>query len=41
MDGEEQLCRGQEEVLWISVVQVRQVVAMAVQVVTQRKTLRL
>ena len=40
MDGEEQLFRGQAEVLWISVVQVMQVVVMATQVVTQRKTVR-
>ena len=41
MDDEGQLFRGHEEVLWISVVQVMQVVVMATQVVTQRKTVRL
>ena len=40
MDGEEQLLRGLEEVWWVSVVQVMQVVVMATQVVTQRKTVR-
>ena len=40
MDGEEQLLRGFEEVWWISVVQAMQVVVMATQVVTQRKTVR-
>ena len=40
MGGEEQLLRGLEEVWWISVVQAMQVVVMATQVVTQRKTLR-
>ena len=40
MDGEEQLFHGQEEVPWVSVVQVMQVVVMATPVVTQRKTVR-
>ena len=40
MDDEEQLFRGREEVLWISVVQAMQVVVMATQVVTQRRTVK-
>ena len=40
MDGEEQLFHGHEEVWWISVVQAMQVVVMATQVVTQRRTVR-
>ena len=40
MDGEEQCLRGLEEVWWISVVQAMQVVVMATQVVTQRRTVR-
>ena len=40
MGGEEQLFHGREEVWWISVVQAMQVVVMATQVVTQRRTVR-
>ena len=40
MDDEEQLFCGHEEVLWISVVKAMQVVVMATQVVTQRRTVR-
>ena len=40
MDDEEQLLRGLEKVWWVSVVQAMQVVVMATQVVTQRRTVK-
>ena len=40
MDGEEQLLRDFEEVWWVSVVQAMQVVVMATQAVTQRRTVK-
>ena len=40
MGGEEQLLRGFEEVWWISVVQAMPVVVMVIQVVTQRRIVK-